>query len=115
MGLVAKPTAEAGDANAAAGAAAAPPPAPPTASSMFTMKTVGPGQRPQWVLGEIVDKEYCQAKKTANRFKVPIGTKFYRVKAIPWTKFASREDLWIWSAGPERLSHRKFYRLYVRM
>ncbi|CAH1774266.1 unnamed protein product [Owenia fusiformis] len=40
--------------------------------------------RKSWVLGEIVDKEYCQAKKAQNRFKVPMGTKFYRVKAKPW-------------------------------
>ena len=30
--------------------------------------------------GEVVDKEYCQAKKAENRFRVPQGTKFYRVK-----------------------------------
>ncbi|KAK2176061.1 hypothetical protein NP493_685g01005 [Ridgeia piscesae] len=45
----------------------------------------GPGEpRKSWVLAEIVDKEYCQAKKAQNRFKVPVGTKFYRVKAVPW-------------------------------
>ena len=30
--------------------------------------------------GEVIDKEYCQAKKAENRFRVPQGTKFYRVK-----------------------------------
>ena len=30
--------------------------------------------------GEVTEKEYCQAKKAENRFKVPQGTKFYRVK-----------------------------------
>ncbi|XP_074655455.1 RB1-inducible coiled-coil protein 1-like [Tubulanus polymorphus] len=39
-----------------------------------------------WVLAEIIDKEYCQARKPQNRFKVPVGTKFYRVKAVPWDR-----------------------------
>ena len=94
MGLTPRPAvaAAAAPAGAAAGAepgaagpASPPPPLPSAAPQAFRVRTVGPGRRPQWVLGEIVDKEYCQAKKTANRFKVPIGTKFYRVKAVPWT------------------------------
>ncbi|XP_023671391.1 RB1-inducible coiled-coil protein 1 [Paramormyrops kingsleyae] len=43
----------------------------------------GAARRP-WVLGKVMEKEYCQAKKAQNRFKVPLGTKFYRVKAVPW-------------------------------
>ncbi|XP_071496470.1 RB1-inducible coiled-coil protein 1-like [Diadema antillarum] len=35
-----------------------------------------------WTIARITDKEYCQAKKAQNRFKVPVGTKFYRVKAV---------------------------------
>ena len=34
----------------------------------------------KYVTAEVVDKEYCQAKKSENRFKVPQGTKFYRVR-----------------------------------
>ena len=45
--------------------------------------------RKSWVLAEITEKEYCQAKKPQNRFKVPLGTKFYRVKAKPWTRDTS--------------------------
>ncbi|XP_033736937.1 RB1-inducible coiled-coil protein 1-like [Pecten maximus] len=46
-----------------------------------------PGEtRKSWVLAEITEKEYCQAKKPMNRFKVPVGTKFYRVKAKQWTR-----------------------------
>uniref|UniRef100_A0A672LKG9 RB1-inducible coiled-coil protein 1 n=1 Tax=Sinocyclocheilus grahami TaxID=75366 RepID=A0A672LKG9_SINGR len=45
----------------------------------------GETRRP-WVLGKVMEKEYCQAKKAQNRFKVPLGTKFYRVKAVPWNK-----------------------------
>ncbi|XP_022371248.1 RB1-inducible coiled-coil protein 1 isoform X4 [Enhydra lutris kenyoni] len=45
----------------------------------------GTSRRP-WVLGKVMEKEYCQAKKAQNRFKVPLGTKFYRVKAVSWNK-----------------------------
>uniref|UniRef100_A0A8C8DUC7 RB1-inducible coiled-coil protein 1 n=1 Tax=Oryzias sinensis TaxID=183150 RepID=A0A8C8DUC7_9TELE len=45
----------------------------------------GTSRRP-WVLGKVLEKEYCQAKKAQNRFKVPLGTKFYRVKAVPWNR-----------------------------
>ena len=37
------------------------------------------------VTAEVVDKEYCQAKKSQNRFGVAQGTKFYRVKCKPVT------------------------------
>ena len=39
--------------------------------------------RKLFATGEVIDKEYCQAKKAENRFKVPQGTKFYRVKCRP--------------------------------
>ncbi|XP_013885425.1 RB1-inducible coiled-coil protein 1 [Austrofundulus limnaeus] len=45
----------------------------------------GSSRRP-WVLGKVMEKEYCQAKKAQNRFKVPLGTKFYRVKAVSWNR-----------------------------
>ncbi|XP_041698275.1 RB1-inducible coiled-coil protein 1 isoform X1 [Coregonus clupeaformis] len=51
---------------------------------MFTSAS-GASRRP-WVLGKVMEKEYCQAKKAQNRFKVPLGTKFYRVKAVSWNK-----------------------------
>ncbi|XP_071965755.1 RB1-inducible coiled-coil protein 1-like [Antedon mediterranea] len=44
------------------------------------LKPHDPSKR-AWIIGRITDKEYCQAKKAQNRFKVPVGTKFYRVKA----------------------------------
>ncbi len=37
----------------------------------------------RYTTAEVVDKDYCQAKKTGNRFRVPQGTKFYRVKCVP--------------------------------
>ncbi|GAB1600083.1 RB1-inducible coiled-coil protein 1-like isoform X1 [Argonauta hians] len=42
--------------------------------------------REPWVLGIITEKEYCIAKKYHNRYRVPMGTKFYRVRAKPWPK-----------------------------
>lgn len=39
----------------------------------------------KYATAEVVDKEYCQAKKSENRFKVPQGTKFYRVRCKPVT------------------------------
>ncbi|XP_015435562.1 PREDICTED: RB1-inducible coiled-coil protein 1 [Dufourea novaeangliae] len=31
-------------------------------------------------IAEVVDKEYCHARKSENRYRVPRGTKFYRVR-----------------------------------
>uniref|UniRef100_A0A8C6MI13 RB1-inducible coiled-coil protein 1 n=1 Tax=Nothobranchius furzeri TaxID=105023 RepID=A0A8C6MI13_NOTFU len=60
-------------------------------SESLTALDLKPGQpsgtsRRPWVLGKVMEKEYCQAKKAQNRFKVPLGTKFYRVKAVPWNR-----------------------------
>ncbi|XP_064486648.1 RB1-inducible coiled-coil protein 1-like isoform X1 [Ornithodoros turicata] len=50
----------------------------------------GPGcTRKGWVLAEVVEKEYCQAKKPQNRYRVAVGTRFYRIKAKPWDKEAA--------------------------
>jgi len=43
-----------------------------------------PPQKP-WCLAQIKDKEFCQARKVNNRFKVQEGTKFYRVYAYPYS------------------------------
>ncbi|XP_004679941.1 PREDICTED: RB1-inducible coiled-coil protein 1 isoform X2 [Condylura cristata] len=50
------------------------------------LKPASGATRRPWVLGKVMEKEYCQAKKAQNRFKVPLGTKFYRVKAVSWNK-----------------------------
>lgn len=39
--------------------------------------------RRRFITGEVVHKELCQAKKAQNRFRVPQGTRFYRVKCKP--------------------------------
>ncbi|XP_074099585.1 autophagy-related 17 [Cotesia typhae] len=36
-----------------------------------------------YVIGEVIDKQYCHAKKKGNRYHVPQGTKFYRVRVKP--------------------------------
>jgi len=38
------------------------------------------GIKKKHITAEVVEKEYCQAKKAENRFRVRQGTKFYRVK-----------------------------------
>jgi len=38
------------------------------------------GRRKKHITAEVVEKEYCQAKKAENRFRVRQGSKFYRVK-----------------------------------
>ena len=47
--------------------------------------------RKQYISAEVVDKEYCQARKAENRFKVPQGTKFYRVKCKALAKESSAD------------------------
>ncbi|KAM8850092.1 RB1-inducible coiled-coil protein 1 isoform 1-T2 [Spinachia spinachia] len=54
--------------------------------SALDLKPASGTSRRPWVLGKVMEKEYCQAKKAQNRFKVPLGTKFYRVKAVPWNR-----------------------------
>ncbi|XP_021922149.1 RB1-inducible coiled-coil protein 1 isoform X2 [Zootermopsis nevadensis] len=39
--------------------------------------------------GEVTDKEYCYARKSENRYRVPKGTKFYRVQVQPLQKDSS--------------------------
>ena len=51
-------------------------------STVFGTNGLNPSTTP--LLGQVTDKEYCQAKKPNNRFNVPLGTKFYRVRVKPW-------------------------------
>nr|ADD91461.1 Rb1-inducible coiled coil protein 1-like protein [Adineta vaga] len=56
-------------------------------TSMINSTLFGPGNFSQMttpLLGQVTDKEYCQAKKPNNRFNVPLYTKFYRVRVKPW-------------------------------
>ncbi|XP_067213195.1 RB1-inducible coiled-coil protein 1 isoform X2 [Linepithema humile] len=43
---------------------------------------MNPNSSRRCVLAEVIDKEYCHARKE-NRYHVPRGTKFYRVRAKP--------------------------------
>nr|XP_039270637.1 RB1-inducible coiled-coil protein 1-like [Styela clava] len=45
-----------------------------------------PESKKSMTFATLVDKEYCQARKAQNRFRVPINTKFYRVKVTPFAK-----------------------------
>lgn len=51
------------------------------------------GVKRKHITAEVVDKEYCQAKKAENRFRVRQGTKFYRVKCKLVEKSSSAENL----------------------
>lgn len=53
------------------------------------LKTAPGTVRKGWVLAEVVEKEFCQARKQQNRYRVAAGTRFYRVKAKPWDKEAA--------------------------
>ncbi|KAF5307853.1 hypothetical protein FQR65_LT06585 [Abscondita terminalis] len=41
--------------------------------------------RKPYYTGEVIEKDYCHAKKVGNRYNVPIGTKFFRVKVKPFS------------------------------
>jgi hypothetical protein len=58
-------------------------------SSMVNSTLVGLSPSSAPLLGQVTDKEYCQAKKPNNRFNVPLGTKFYRVRVKPWNPSTS--------------------------
>jgi hypothetical protein len=51
-------------------------------STLMGVNGFNPSTTP--LLGQVTDKEYCQAKKPNNRFNVALGTKFYRVRVKPW-------------------------------
>ena len=51
-------------------------------STVFGINRLNSSTTP--LLDQVTDKEYCQAKKPNNRFNVPLGTKFYRVRVKPW-------------------------------
>ncbi|CAF0759074.1 unnamed protein product [Brachionus calyciflorus] len=44
-------------------------------------------KQPQWFVGKVLVKEFCVARKENNRFKVPSGTRFFRVKLKPYNLF----------------------------
>ncbi|XP_034234484.1 RB1-inducible coiled-coil protein 1 isoform X2 [Thrips palmi] len=48
----------------------------------LSLKTDG-GRRKIYNTAEVIEKEYCHARKSENRYRVPKGTKFYRVKVRP--------------------------------
>ena len=40
--------------------------------------------KPLWFIGRVVHKEFCIARKANNRYRVPSGTQFYRVRIYPF-------------------------------
>ncbi|XP_065069934.1 RB1-inducible coiled-coil protein 1-like isoform X2 [Rhopilema esculentum] len=56
----------------------------PDSKSLLKLTTDDPSQLREWLLAYITDQDYCVAKKVQNRFKLPVGTYFYRIHARPW-------------------------------
>ncbi|XP_054712123.1 RB1-inducible coiled-coil protein 1-like [Uloborus diversus] len=50
------------------------------------------GSSERWAVGTITSKEFCITKKLNNRYKVGLGTKFYRVKVKPWDRDKALEE-----------------------
>lgn len=40
-------------------------------------------QKAPYYLGVVTDKQYCLVKREGTRYRVPVGTRFYRVKVKP--------------------------------
>ncbi|XP_034484729.1 RB1-inducible coiled-coil protein 1 isoform X2 [Drosophila innubila] len=71
---------------------APPPSAPPLAANEAPLAVIELNQipLPYYAIGRVIDKEYCQARKDENRYRVSKGSKFYRIKLAP---LASRNPL----------------------
>lgn len=64
------------------------------------------GRRKMYSTAEVIEKEYCHARKSENRYHVPKGTKFYRVKV----RSLQEDSLMLRSSGrskcqPQHLQH----------
>ncbi|XP_075678502.1 autophagy-related 17 [Dermatophagoides pteronyssinus] len=57
-----------------------------------------------WIIAKVTEKEYCQIKKEENRYKLPVNTKFFRVKIQPISKFPSNQEKFKQLAQMNRLS-----------
>lgn len=59
----------------------------------------GSGTPKMYCIGKVTRKDYCHAKKVGNRYNIPRGTKFFRLKVKPLYKEAKAvQDV-------ERVSH----------
>ncbi|XP_017792891.1 PREDICTED: RB1-inducible coiled-coil protein 1 isoform X1 [Habropoda laboriosa] len=58
-------------------------------SSLNLCSTSGETPKDMHTIVEVVDKQYCHARKAENRYRVPQGTKFYRVVVKPVNDSAS--------------------------
>ncbi|XP_060518721.1 RB1-inducible coiled-coil protein 1 isoform X2 [Cylas formicarius] len=58
-----------------------------------------------YVTGEVFYKEYCSARKSENRYKIPKGTKFFRVKVKPFADLESSQSLYQPKASSYHHSH----------
>ncbi|EDW67071.2 early endosome antigen 1 isoform X1 [Drosophila virilis] len=56
---------------------------PPGAEGPLAVAELNHIPLPYYAIGRIIDKEYCQARKDENRYRVSKGSKFYRIKLAP--------------------------------
>ncbi|XP_064553484.1 RB1-inducible coiled-coil protein 1 isoform X2 [Drosophila montana] len=56
---------------------------PPGAEGPLAVAELNQIPLPYYAIGRIIDKEYCQARKDENRYRVSKGSKFYRIKLAP--------------------------------
>lgn len=50
-------------------------------------------ERKPYFTGEVIEKDYCHAKKVGNRYNVPKGTKFFRVKVKPLSNLKELKEV----------------------
>lgn len=43
----------------------------------------GESPKQRWILGKVVELDYCQIKKPTNRYRLPMNTRFFRVATEP--------------------------------
>uniref|UniRef100_A0A6P4FGN4 RB1-inducible coiled-coil protein 1 n=1 Tax=Drosophila rhopaloa TaxID=1041015 RepID=A0A6P4FGN4_DRORH len=65
----------------------------PTLESSLAVVELNQIPLPYYAIGRVIDKEYCQARKDDNRYRVSRGSKFYRIKLAPLpSRNASRRE-----------------------
>ncbi|KAH8382013.1 hypothetical protein KR009_001353 [Drosophila setifemur] len=61
--------------------------------SLLALAEINQIPLPYYAIGRVIDKEYCQARKDDNRYRVSRGSKFYRIKLAPLpSRNASRRE-----------------------
>ncbi|XP_030375795.1 RB1-inducible coiled-coil protein 1 [Scaptodrosophila lebanonensis] len=78
------------------------PPAPVEGVNAGAITEVNQIPIPYYAIGRVIDKEYCQARKDENRYRVIKGSKFYRIKLSPLLTRSSERRLQSLTSGISR-------------